>query len=103
MLGLFGTEFDAGRTALVVVVISQLLFAAMGFSETVLVMTGRESLLVRGVVVGAVLSIALNVLLIPPYGLNGAAVAALVGTTSMNICLVHYARRAGIASTAFGF
>lgn len=103
LLGLFGTEFDAGRTALVVVVISQLLFAAMGFSGTVLVMTGRESLLVRGVVVGAVLSIALNVLLIPPYGLNGAAVAALVGTSSMNICLVYYARRAGIAATAFGF
>lgn len=102
LLRLFGSEFETGHSALVVLAISQLLFSAMGFAGTVLVMTGRESLLVRGVVVGAVVTIAANVILIPPFGLNGAAVAALVGTTSMNICLVYYTRRAGIASTAFG-
>jgi O-antigen/teichoic acid export membrane protein len=103
LLRLFGSEFDAGETALVLTVIGQLVFAATGFSGTVLVMTGRESMLMRGVVVGAVVNVILNIVLIPPFGLNGAAIATVFSIATMNVCLVYYARRrAGIATTAFG-
>lgn len=103
LLGLFGAEFKAADLALTVLVLGQLGFAATGFAGTVLVMTGRESWLVRGVVVAAVTNVALNVLLIPPLGLTGAALGSTISLTAMNITLVYYARRrAAIPSSAFG-
>jgi O-antigen/teichoic acid export membrane protein len=88
---------------LVLLALAQLFFAATGFAGTVLVMTGNESWLVRGVVVGAVTNIGLNALLIPPFGLNGAAAATAIAMTAMNVCLVVFARRrAGVSATPFG-
>lgn len=103
LLALFGSEFKGGITALVLIALGKLGFAATGLAGTVLVMTGNESWLVRGVVVGAVGNIALNALLIPPFGLNGAAAGSAIALTAMSVCLVYFARRrVGVPSTAFG-
>jgi O-antigen/teichoic acid export membrane protein len=104
LLGVVGAEFAGAETALILIVAAQLVFAATGFAGTVLVMTGHESWLVRGVAAGAVLNAGLNALLIPPFGLNGAAVASTIASTTMSVCLAYFARRrAGVPATAFGF
>jgi O-antigen/teichoic acid export membrane protein len=104
LLGLFGTEFEGAETALILIVVAQLVFAATGFAGTVLVMTGHESWLVRGVAAAAVLNAGLNALLIPPFGLNGAAVASTIASTIMSVSLAYFARRrARVPATAFGF
>ncbi len=103
LLALFGGEFKGGVTTLVLLAFAQLIYTATGLAGMVLVMTGQESSLVRGVAAGAVASVVLNAALIPPYGLNGAAVASLIGSAIMNLSLVYYARRRSrIASSAFG-
>ena len=102
LLAIFGDEFQGGVTTLIMLAAAQLVFVATGFAGTVLVMTGHESLLVRGVVVGVTLTIGLNAVLIPAYGRNGAAAASLIGFTVMNVFLAYLARqRAGVPSTAF--
>jgi O-antigen/teichoic acid export membrane protein len=104
LLRLFGGEFAGGGTALILLVLGQLAFAATGLSGTVLVMTGHESWLLRGAVVGAVANVVLNAALIPPFGLNGAAAGTAIALTAMNICMAYFARRrAGVPSTALGF
>ncbi len=104
LLGLFGAEFEVAELALILIVVAQLAFAATGFAGTVLAMTGHESWLIRGVAAGAVLNAGLNALLIPPFGLNGAAVASTIASTTMSVCLAYFARRrAGVPATAFGF
>ena len=66
-------------------------------------MTGNESWLTRGMLANAVTNIGLNAVLIPLFGLNGAAVGSATSLTVMNVCLVYFARRrVGIASTALG-
>lgn len=103
LLGIFGGEFKGGVAAVVLLSIAQIVFVATGFAGAVLVMTGHESLLARGVGVGAVTSIVANAVLIPLYGLTGAAVASLIGSTVMNVSLAYLARqRGGVPSTAFG-
>jgi O-antigen/teichoic acid export membrane protein len=50
------------------------------------------------------LNVGLNALLIPPFGLNGAAVASTIATTIMSMSLAYFARRrARVPATAFGF
>jgi O-antigen/teichoic acid export membrane protein len=103
LLHLFGADFKGGETALILIVIGQLGYAAMGLAGMVLVMTGHETWLTKGVLVGAVANVALNALLIPPYGLNGAAAGSTIATLLMNACLVYFARRrAHVPSSAFG-
>lgn len=103
LLALFGAEFKVGVTALILITIGQVSFAAMAFAGTVLVMTGNEAWLVRGVIVGALANLALNALLIPPFGLNGAAAGSTLAMIAMNVCLVYFARRrAGVRSSVFG-
>lgn len=103
LLALFGGEFKGGVTALVVLSVGQLVYAAMGLAGTVLVMTGNESWLVKGVIAGAVTNIGLNALLIPPFGLTGAATGSTIAAAVMNGSLVYLARRrARVPSSAFG-
>ncbi|MFE6385519.1 lipopolysaccharide biosynthesis protein [Nocardiopsis dassonvillei] len=75
VMRLFGPEYAAGATALVVVCAGQLTAAALGMSDLVLTMTG----LTRLNLVNNVLSLAANVLvcvlLVPVAGATGAAVA----------------------------
>jgi len=103
LLALFGGEFKGGETALFLLALAQVGFAATGFAGNVLVMTGNESWLTRGMLANAVTNIGLNAVLIPLFGLNGAAVGSATSLTVMNVCLVYFARRrVGIASTALG-
>jgi O-antigen/teichoic acid export membrane protein len=75
VMRLFGPEYAAGATALVMVCAGQLTAAALGMSDLVLTMTG----LTRLNLVNNVLSLAANVLvcvlLVPVAGATGAAVA----------------------------
>jgi len=101
LLGLFGTEFAGGQTALAILVAGQLVFTATGLAGVVLVMTGREGLLVTGAAVAAVSNVTLNAVLIPTFGLNGAAVGTTISSIAGNVCFVYYARRrAGVPSSA---
>jgi len=72
---LFGAEYVAGATALSILVFGFMIYAAIGPSGAILRSYGRTKIVMMTNYIGAVINFGLNFLLIPIYGVNGAAVA----------------------------
>jgi O-antigen/teichoic acid export membrane protein len=75
----------------------------MGLAALVLNMTGHERDTAKGIAVSALLNVTLNALLIPLWGIEGAALAStlsMVVWNSLLVVLVH--RRLGLHATALG-
>jgi O-antigen/teichoic acid export membrane protein len=97
----FGSEFVEGHAVLVVLVLAQLFNAFMGPVGQLQNMTGHERDTVWAIGAAATLNVALNVLLIPHFGMLGAALAAASSITAWNVILWYSARRRmGIDSMA---
>jgi O-antigen/teichoic acid export membrane protein len=88
LLSIFGPEFMDGATALVILAFGSVINAATGTSGAVLDMTGhtRVKLLNSSLAVG--LAITLNLILIPDYGITGAAIASLGSVATVNLLRV---------------
>ena len=100
---LFGAEFATGAFALRILCVGQLVNATMGSVGIILNMTGHEKYAVRGVAIAAIANIGLNALLIPPFGLSGAAAATAISLVIWNLLLAWWVyNRVGVLSTAFG-
>jgi O-antigen/teichoic acid export membrane protein len=101
-LDLFGASFQTGATALMVLALGQLVNAMAGPAGNVLLMTGQERIAVRGVAAGLVANVVLAVVLVPPLGVTGGAIAFASSLVLWNTALVVLARRlVGINVTAF--
>jgi O-antigen/teichoic acid export membrane protein len=83
-LSIFGPSFIAGSTALIILAFGQLVNAFSGSTGNVLLMSGKQNweLMNSGLIV--IFNIFLNIILIPRYGINGAAIA-----TSSSIAIVN--------------
>ncbi|WP_018952391.1 lipopolysaccharide biosynthesis protein [Thioalkalivibrio sp. AKL12] len=98
---LFGAEYRLGALALAILALGQLVNAAMGSVGLLLNMTDHERDTVKGVAIAALCNVALNVGLIPPFGLEGAAAATAITIVIWNLLLWTYVwRRLGIESSA---
>jgi O-antigen/teichoic acid export membrane protein len=101
-LGIFGPGFRVGSTALTIVALSQLVNAATGPAGNVLIMTGHQLAAVRAIGVAALVNLLLAILLVPPLGVTGGAIAFSVSLVLWNVALVVVARRRlGINVTVF--
>jgi O-antigen/teichoic acid export membrane protein len=78
MLMLFGPDFDAGYPLLFLLVVGVVARSAVGPAESLLTMTGNENICAFVYAMTLALNIALSVLLIPAFGLWGAAIATTV-------------------------
>lgn len=78
ILRLFGPTFAAGKTALMILALTQLVDASTGASTFMLTMSGRLKLMVFNTGAAFVLNVALNALLVPRYGMEGAAAATFL-------------------------
>jgi O-antigen/teichoic acid export membrane protein len=74
-MSVFGSEFVTGAKALVILSLPMLLAMAAGPVNVVLVMAGKSSWNLYNVALALVTNVVLNVVLIPPFGITGAAVA----------------------------
>lgn len=88
ILGVFGQSFEAGATALTVLALSELANAITGTCGSIIDMSGRGVLKLINKVVEIGLLIGGNLLLIPRYGVLGAALAVLGGTAILNLMRV---------------
>ncbi|MBR8741259.1 lipopolysaccharide biosynthesis protein [Nocardiopsis sp. MG754419] len=75
VMRLFGAEYAAGATVLVVVCAGQLVASVLGMGDLVLTMTGRTGLNLANNLLSLLVNLGLCVLLAPSYGAPGAAVA----------------------------
>ncbi|MBS1262294.1 MAG: hypothetical protein MAG453_01637 [Calditrichaeota bacterium] len=102
-LSLFGPEFVAGREPLIIIAAAEVIVIGFGSVSTLLLMTGHERAAAFGAGFSALLNIALNLLLIPRFGMVGAAWALAVGqTVAVATMSAIVRRRLGINSTPFG-
>jgi O-antigen/teichoic acid export membrane protein len=85
VLGIFGEEFTAGATALTILSLAMLIDMATGPVTTVLLMAGKSAWNLYNMATTLAVNIGLNVLLIPPFGLTGAAIAWAVALVVQNL------------------
>jgi O-antigen/teichoic acid export membrane protein len=84
LLSMYGRTFQAGTLAICVLAVSHLVNATFGLSGYILIVSGRSRTLLANNVVVAIANVALGLLLIPRYGLLGAAIAALAGVVLLH-------------------
>jgi O-antigen/teichoic acid export membrane protein len=103
ILGLFGEPFKAAYVPLLVLAAGQLANVACGPVTAVLNMTEQARYTVYGMLVGVITTVILCFVLIPPFGILGAAIAAALTRFTWNVTLAVIAfRRSGIDSTIIG-
>jgi O-antigen/teichoic acid export membrane protein len=90
ILFLFGNEFGSGNLALMILVAGQLISALCVSVGNFLQMTGAEKVFQRIVMLSLVINAAFNYLLIPTYGMTGAAIASSISIASWNILAAAY-------------
>ncbi|WP_349362844.1 MAG: lipopolysaccharide biosynthesis protein [Roseitalea porphyridii] len=102
LLGLFGADFTRGYPLMFILSAGIVLRAAIGPAESLLTMSGNQN--ACATVFGAVLAInvALNAMLIPIYGLYGAALATAIATIAETFALYQLVRwRIGVRMFVF--
>ena len=101
-LGLFGEEFKNGYLSMVILIVGQLVNALSGSVGYIMVMTGKQKQASIVFAISAALNIIMNLILIPFFGIAGAAVATAVSLILWNVLLaVHIRNRLNLNSTIF--
>lgn len=93
IMHLFGAEFVAGSDALVILAVSRWIIALTGAAGYLMSMSGHERQAAWILGFSALLNLALNALLIAPFGIKGAAIATLVTTGLWSALMVFYGRK----------
>ena len=100
VLQLFGAEFIQGQTALIILSIGYLVNALTGSVGILLNMTRHTKFIAATMAFAASLNVCLNWLLIPKWGVNGAAAATTIAMIAGSvICAVWVRQKLGIKST----
>jgi O-antigen/teichoic acid export membrane protein len=90
ILGIFGEEFKTGAFALLLLTIGQFINSVSGSVGILLNMTGRHKVFQYIMLTTAFLNVILNALLIPKYGINGAAIVTMVSFAFWNLSSAIY-------------
>lgn len=94
LLGFFGEEFVIqGSFALIIITISTLINAVTGNVDQILNMTGNQKSFFRVIFLALVINVVFNLIFIPKFGINGAALACLVATIFMNVAALIVIKR----------
>lgn len=85
ILAVFGPPYAAGGTALRILLAGQAVHALSGFAGIALNMVGGHRQVLAVNATAALLNVLLNVLLVPPFGIDGAAAASATSLVVMNL------------------
>ncbi len=94
LLSLFGEEYTAGAHVVVILSLTMLVATGCGMVDMVLIMAGRTSWNLANVLVAFTVNLVLDVLLIPAYGITGAAIgwsAAILCANLLPLAQVRFA------------
>lgn len=92
-LGIFGSEFKVGGIALIILCSIHLINSAVGSVGIIMQMTGKQKQYQYIAVIALLINLLLNFILIPRYGINGAAVATAISLSVWNIAGTVYLKR----------
>jgi len=82
---LFGASYAPAATALRILSIGFIISNLLGPNRATLIAIGEVRFIMRATLATAVLNIGLNIALIPPFGIEGAAIASVAAITSINV------------------
>jgi O-antigen/teichoic acid export membrane protein len=88
LLSLFGETFRAGASALLILAAGELVNAATGICGPMIDMTGHVKIKLANSILRVVVLVGASALLIPMWGVVGAAAAALVSITVVNTAAI---------------
>ena len=89
----FGPEYLKGYFALVFLTFCQFTYAISGFVDLILNMTGRQKIFGKITIVCAVVNLLLNFLLIPKFGIIGAALSTGFSILLTNVIALVYIKK----------
>jgi O-antigen/teichoic acid export membrane protein len=84
-MGIFGDDFLAGTIVLEILTIGQFINAATGPVGNLLMMTGKQNINRNIVIFTTLFTVMLNAVIIPKYGIIGAAIVNVIGITMYNV------------------
>lgn len=93
VLGIFGPEFKSGSGALRILLCGQFVNVLSGSVGFILQMTGKQKVFQKIIMLSMMFNIALNMVFIPQYGINGAAIINIISMALWNITSVIYIKR----------
>ena len=93
LLGIFGKEFVMGTIAFLILSVGRLISSLSGPAGNILQMTNNQNIYAKILFVGALVNIVLNYILIPIYGINGAAIASMFSLVVWNVLMIYEVRR----------
>jgi len=88
VMRIFGSSFILGTSSLIVLCLGKLVFVGVGVSGFILTMTGHEKLESLNALGVLILNIILNLILIPIFGILGAAIATAISLMLLNVIRV---------------
>lgn len=92
LLGLFGTMFVSGYTALIILTVGRLADSLTGLVGYLMTMTDHHSAAMKIQGATVIVNITMNLILIPIYGMNGAAIATAFSMISWNCMSLIYVK-----------
>jgi O-antigen/teichoic acid export membrane protein len=90
ILGIFGEEFRFGVYALLILAFGQFINSISGSVGYILQMTGKQKVFQNIIIGSTIINILLNTILIPRYGINGAALASATSIMFWNLSSIIY-------------
>jgi len=93
LLGIFGSSFTPGWIAFIILAFGALVNVMTGSVGTLLQMTGHQKVLQNILLVSIIIEVGLNVILIPLYGVTGAAIASTFCSCLKNLVMAYYVKK----------
>jgi O-antigen/teichoic acid export membrane protein len=85
LMSLFGPGFEEGAWALAILSLANLVNMSTGAVKSMLLMGGKSSWVLWDTALALAIDVVLNLILIPPYGMNGAAIAWAASIVAVNL------------------
>lgn len=93
LMGFFGDDFVAGTYLLRILVVGQLINVITGPVNNLLIMTGNADSMKSTMIMAGLIVVGCALILIPLYGVIGAAIATALAVSAQNLIAVWYVRR----------
>ncbi len=93
ILAFFGAEFVVGKAALLYIIIGVFISVSSGVVDQILNMTNHQQTLKKIIISSFLINVVLNYVLIPKFGIEGAAIASLFTNAFLNITCIFFIKK----------
>ena len=92
-MGIYGSEFLIGVEVLRWLIVGRIVNALSGSVGSLMQMTGQQNNYMKILIVGSIINVTLNYVLIPIYGIKGAAFASVFSLSFWNLTMVYNVKK----------